>query len=229
MLGGFIWPRPGPVLKGKRIYLRLPTRRDCRAWLDLRGKNRGFLQPWEPLWRIDEMTVEGYRQRVQDTAREARSGRGYSFLIFRLADDRLLGGISLYNLRRDTAQSGMLGYWIGEAHARQGVMNEALDLVLRFCCDELKLHRVEAACLPENEASKRLLTRAGFAQEGFARKYLSINGAWRDHLLFGLVMEEWASQSTSQAPRPALAGSPDNGENAGDTPGVRSGVAGFGR
>jgi ribosomal-protein-alanine N-acetyltransferase len=196
VIGGFLLPPPGPVLRGRAVYLRLPVRRDRNEWLELRGKNQAFLQPWEPLWRADELTDRAFLLRAKDAAREARAALGYSFLIFRQSSDRLLGGISLYNIRRDTAQSGTLGYWLGQAYARQGIMTDALTAVLSYCSDELHMHRLEAACLPENESSRRLLGRAGFVEEGFARQYLSINGVWRDHVLFGLVLSEWKKRQS---------------------------------
>jgi ribosomal-protein-alanine N-acetyltransferase len=197
VIGGFLFPAPGPSLRGRAVYLRLPVRRDRRAWLDLRGENQAFLQPWEPLWRVDELTDKAFILRAKEAAREARAALGYSFLIFRQSDDRLLGGISLYNIRRDTAQSGTLGYWLGQAYARHGIMTDALAAVLNYCNDELHMHRLEAACLQENEASRRLLGRAGFVEEGFARKYLSINGVWRDHVLFGLILSEWKKRQSN--------------------------------
>jgi ribosomal-protein-alanine N-acetyltransferase len=85
------------------------------------------------------------------------------------------------------AQAGTLGYWMGAPHAGQGYMSAALQAVLPFCYDELRLHRVEAACIPRNTPSIRLLEKSGFAREGLAKEYLCINGVWQDHLLFGRV------------------------------------------
>ena len=99
------------------------------------------------------------------------------------------------NVRRGVAQCGTLGYWIGEPHARQGYMNEALRLIVEFCFGQLGLHRIEAACLPHNEASQKLLQRADFTQDGYARKYLKIQGEWQDHLLFSLLAEDHKSTS----------------------------------
>ena len=96
----------------------------------------------------------------------------------------MLGALTLSNVRRGVAQMATLGYWIGAPFARQGYMTDALQALLPFAFDHLHLHRVEAACLPRNDASIALLRRAGFEQEGLARSYLKINGAWQDHLLF---------------------------------------------
>jgi len=107
-----------------------------------------------------------------------------------LTSDVLIGGIALNDVRRGMAQKGTLGYWIGEPYARQGYMSEAVGLVCSFAFETLKLHRLEAGCLPRNEASRRLLARLGFMQEGFARAYLRINGKWEDHILWGMVKRE---------------------------------------
>jgi [ribosomal protein S5]-alanine N-acetyltransferase len=103
----------------------------------------------------------------------------------------LTGGIGLSNVRRGVAETASLGYWIGEPYARQRYMSAALPLVLDFAFDRLRLHRVEAACLPTNVPSRALLLRTGFQQEGYARNYLLIDGKWQDHLLFAILREDW--------------------------------------
>ena len=117
-----------------------------------------------------------------------------SFLVFRAEDEALIGGLSLSNMRRGVAQSANLGYWVGAPHARQGYMTEALRTGLGYAFDQLKLHRLEAACLPSNEASRRLLAKLGFTEEGRARAYLRINGRWQDHLIYALLAEDWAQR-----------------------------------
>ena len=111
----------------------------------------------------------------------------YPFFIFRAHDDVLTGGITLSNIRRGVAQMGSIGYWCGRPYARQGLTLAAVRAVSDFAFRTLGLHRLEAACIPENEPSRRLLAKAGFAEEGFAPAYLKINGEWRDHRLFGLI------------------------------------------
>ena len=101
-----------------------------------------------------------------------------------------MGGVTLSNVRRGVAQAASVGYWIGERFARQGYMTEAVLAVVEFAFEELGLHRVEAACLPENDASRSLLLKVGFRQEGYARQYLRINGKWQDHLLFEMLRDD---------------------------------------
>ena len=119
-----------------------------------------------------------------------RDDLGYAFFIFRRSDDVLLGGITLSNVRRGVAQVGSLGYWMGEPFVRRGYMSDAVAAIGQFAFHDLTLHRVEAACLPCNEASQKVLLRNGFVQEGLARKYLKINGVWQDHLLFALLADD---------------------------------------
>jgi ribosomal-protein-alanine N-acetyltransferase len=121
---------------------------------------------------------------------EWREDLGYSWLLFRRGDGALLGGVTLSNVRRGVAQSGSLGYWIGASHARRGYMTEALQLLLPYAFERLGLHRIEAACLPNNAASRGLLRKLGFVEEGYAREYLRINGSWQDHVLYGLLKPE---------------------------------------
>lgn len=185
----WITPEPAFLLDGDRVRLRPPRMGDFAAWADLRRGSRTFLQPWEPIWPADDLTRAAFRRRLSIYSRDLDLGQGYAFFMFRKTDEALVGGINLRDVRRGVAQIGSLGYWVGQPHARHGYTLDAVRTVVRFAFDRLGLHRVEAACLPENEASRRLLLGAGFEPEGRARAYLKINGAWRDHLLFGLVNE----------------------------------------
>lgn len=182
-------------LNGGKVYLRSPAERDWRAYVEVRAASRKFLEPWEPTWPPDALGREAYFRRLNRYAADWRDGVGHSFFIFGNDDDALLGGISMSNVRHGVAQCGTLGYWIGEPHARQGYMNEALWLIIEFCFGQLGLHRIEAACLPQNEASQKLLQRADFTQDGYARKYLKIRGEWQDHLLYSLLAEDHKSTS----------------------------------
>jgi len=181
-----------PALRvgGQRVWLRPPERGDWQSWAVLRGDSRAFLTPWEPAWPTDALSRAGFRSRISRYAEDWRTDQGYNFFIFR-DDEALAGGIGLTNLRRGVAETGSLGYWIGEPFARQRFMSAALPLVLDFAFDRLRLHRVEAACLPTNVPSRALLLRTGFQQEGHARNYLLIDGKRQDHLLFGILREDW--------------------------------------
>ena len=151
----------------------------------MREASRGFLTPWEPTWPSDDLTRSAFRRRLKRYAEDQRSDLAYAFLIFRAEDHAMLGGLTLANIRRGVAQAGSIGYWVGAPFARRGVMTAAVRALIPFCFDTLRLHRLEAACIPRNAASIRLLEKAGFTREGYAREYLCINGVWQDHLLYG--------------------------------------------
>ncbi|GGF16436.1 ribosomal-protein-alanine N-acetyltransferase [Aliidongia dinghuensis] len=193
-LAGFFAVHPPSVrLEGERVMLRPPDRGDWAIWSELRSASRAFLQPWEPAWSDDAVGKAAFRRRLARYALDWRDDEGYAFFVFDSHGDELVGGIGLSNVRRGVAESASLGYWIGERFARQGYMTEALRLMLGFAFDRLHLHRVEAACLPSNAPSRGLLIKSGFREEGYARKYLCIDGLWQDHVLYALLREEWLS------------------------------------
>jgi [ribosomal protein S5]-alanine N-acetyltransferase len=175
---------PVPAIPGEGIVLRAPQMSDCPQWISLREASREFLTPWEPIWPADDLTRPAFRRRIKRYSDDQRSDLSYAFFIFRKRDDALIGGLTLANIRRGCAQAGSLGYWMGEPYARQGHMTAAVNAIIPFAFGSLKLHRIEAACIPANLASVRLLEKTGFKREGFARQYLCINGSWQDHLLF---------------------------------------------
>jgi ribosomal-protein-alanine N-acetyltransferase len=174
-------------VRGEGVYLRPPEMRDFDAWAGLRERSRAFLTPWEPTWPGDDLTRASFRRRLRRHAQEIEADEAYPFLIFREGDDILLGGLTLGQVKRGVAQAATLGYWMGAPYAGKGIMSRAVRAATGFAFATLRLHRIEAACLPHNEASTRLLERNGFKKEGYARAYLRINGIWQDHLLFALL------------------------------------------
>ncbi len=177
----------GPVIRGQKVWLRVPQMNDYTDWAQLRKASESFLRPWEPEWAPDELTRSAYRRRLRYYHRDIRDGTGYAFFLFRTSDNTLLGGATLTNARRGVSQSISIGYWVGADHSRQGYMTAALGLLMPFVFSQLGFHRLEAACLPSNLPSRKLLAKCGFEHEGFARKYLKINGLWQDHLLFSAI------------------------------------------
>ncbi len=163
---------------------------DFPAWVELREASRDFLVPWEPTWPADDLTRPAFRRRLRRYLQDIREDTAYPFFIFRSSDHALLGGITLSNVRRGVTQSCALGYWVGKPFARQGVMFAALRALLPFVFEQLRLHRLEAACLPSNTASIRLLEKVGFTREGYARRYLRINGMWQDHVLYAMLHDD---------------------------------------
>lgn len=168
----------------ERLVLRPPRHSDFRPWADLRNASQKFLGPWEPSWSPDHLTRKAFSDRVYWAQRSITEDNAVPLLLLRREDDVLLGAVTLDNIRRGPAQSGTLGYWIGEPHARQGYMREAIEAVVHYGFAMLDLSRMEAACLPENVASRRVLEKAGFKYEGVAQSYLQIDGRWRNHVLY---------------------------------------------
>jgi [ribosomal protein S5]-alanine N-acetyltransferase len=169
------------------LRLRAPLRSDYEAWADLRARSRDFLQPWEPTWPEDDLTRAAFDRRITRYNEEIRGDLSYPFFLIDRGNNTLLGGLTLTNVRRRAAMSVTLGYWMGAPHAGKGLMSAVLPAVCNKAFGGLKFERIEAACLPENAASIRVLEKVGFQREGFARRYLSIAGARRDHVLFGLL------------------------------------------
>jgi ribosomal-protein-alanine N-acetyltransferase len=180
-------PEPLPPIVGDGVILRMPQMSDFAAWVELRETSRKFLTPWEPTWPADDLTRPSFRQRMKRYAEDLRTDQAYPFFLFRKDDNVLVGGLALANIRRGVAQAGSLGYWVGAPHVRRGYMSAAVRALMPVAFDVLRLHRVEAACIPTNLASIRLLEKCGFRREGYARQYLCINGFWQDHLLYACL------------------------------------------
>ncbi|HKZ95753.1 MAG TPA: GNAT family protein [Hyphomicrobiaceae bacterium] len=187
------------VIEGHGVWLRPPQLGDYAAWAELRAMSRAHLVPWEPAWPRDDLTKSAFRRRLRHYHREARDDLGYAFSIFGVADDRLVGGLTLSNVRRGVSQAATLGYWLGLPYVRRGLMTEAVRALVPYAFDVLRLHRIEAAVQPNNCASIRVLERLGFTREGYACSYLKINGAWQDHVLFALLAGE---RRPAEAPSP---------------------------
>ena len=179
-----------PVIAGEGVYLRAPQPGDFAAWATLREESRAFLTPWEPVWPADDLTRGAFRRRLRRYSEDQRNDLAYAFLVFRGGDHALVGGLTLANVRRGVAQAGSLGYWTGAPFARHGYMSASVRALLAHSFGTLRLHRVEAACIPTNAPSIGLLEKTGFQREGYARRYLCINGVWQDHLLYARLVDD---------------------------------------
>jgi ribosomal-protein-alanine N-acetyltransferase len=162
-------------------------------------EGEAFLKEWEPTWSADHFTRKAFRNRVYWAWRSREEGRALALFLMRRSDLRLMGAITLDNIRRGPAQSATVGYWIGPEFARQGFMAEALAAVVNHAFGALDLSRIEAACLPENLASRGLLERAGFKYEGIAQSYLQINGRWRNHVLYASLRGDRRGRAVTEA------------------------------
>jgi ribosomal-protein-alanine N-acetyltransferase len=172
------------TIETERLLLRLPETGDHAPWALLRRTGEAFLRTWEPSWSDDHLSRRAFRNRVYWAWRAREEGRALALFLVRRDGGKLMGAITLDNIRRGPAQSAQVGYWIGPDFARHGYMTEALTALVAYAFATLDLSRIEAACLPENAASRALLDRAGFKYEGVAQSYLQINGRWRDHVLY---------------------------------------------
>ena len=181
---------PELAIRGQNVLLRPPTMGDHEQWAALREESRDFLTPWEPIWPADDLTRAAFRRRLKRYDEDQRTDQSYALLIFKADDNALVGGITLANVRRGVAQAGSIGYWVGARYARQGYLTAAMRALIPFAFDSLRLHRLEAACIPTNAASIALLEKTGFEREGYAREYLCINGVWADHLLYSRLRGE---------------------------------------
>ena len=180
-------PRRKTRIETERLTLRQPQLSDFREWSALREQSSDFLVPWEPQWASDHLSRKGFTNRVYWAQRSISAGSAVPLFLVRREDEVLLGAITLDNIRRGPAQSGTLGYWVGAPYARQGYMREAIAGMVHHAFERLDLSRLEAACLPENQASRRLLEKCGFKYEGVAQSYLQINGRWRTHVLYAAL------------------------------------------
>lgn len=191
---------PGPaggadiVLEGKRVRLCPAREQDWSHWARVRGLNAARLKPLEPTWSDDALTQGFFRRRVEALRREWQAGSCASFLIWQKsgwATPQLVGGFNLNHICRGAAQHATLGYWIAAEAEGQGLMTEAAALACDFAFGSSGLHRLQAGTLVHNMRSQALLRRLGFQEEGFAKAYVKIDGRWQDHVLFGLVADDW--------------------------------------
>lgn len=177
------------IQKGKRVFLRYPTRQDRDEFQELRKRSRRFLRRWEPSPQkgVDQYGAAAFT-RYYTTARSERMHR---LLVCRLEDGAIVGSVGINEVVHGCFQSAYLGYWVGAPFARCGYLSEGVSLAVRYAFKTLRLHRVEANIQPDNAASIALVRRCGFRLEGYSPRYLKIAGRWRDHERWALIREEW--------------------------------------
>lgn len=184
------------IIRGRAVLLRQPAAGDYAEWAELRARSRSHLTPWEPSWAQDDLSHGMYRRRLRAYAKDVREDSSYPYFIFDTSSGALVGGMTLSNVRRGSAQTASLGYWMGVTYAGRGYMREAVSTLLPVAFGTLRLHRIEAASMLNNTASIRVLEVCGFEREGIARSYLKINGRWEDHILYARV----AGATSSEVP-----------------------------
>jgi [ribosomal protein S5]-alanine N-acetyltransferase len=166
-----------------RVFIRTPTEEDCQELLSLRQRSKEFHYPWVFL-SLDEQECKAYINRCQSEDFEG-------LLICQSTDNKIVGVVNLSQIFYRAFQNAYLGYYVDIDFAGQGLMSEGVRLAIDYAFNTLGLHRVEANIQPENRASINLVHRLGFTKEGFSRKYLKINGEWRDHERWALTVEDW--------------------------------------
>ena len=186
------------VIETPRMTLRLPQHSDYHAWANLRAVSAEFLKPWEPTWAEDHLSRRAFTNRVTWAARAEAEGSALPLLLIRRSDRVLLGAITMDHIWRGPSQAGTIGYWIGEPFARQGYMREAIGGLCHYAFTKMDLSRIEAACLPENAASRGALEKCGFKYEGVAQSYLQIAGRWRNHVLYSLLRHDRRGRSDAR-------------------------------
>jgi ribosomal-protein-alanine N-acetyltransferase len=180
-------------IEGVKTFLRHPLIGDFAEWSGLRETSRSFLEPWEPRWSENDLTRAAFRHRIRRYDADREAGVALPLFVCLKTNGKIVGGATLTSIRRGVAETCSLGYWMGEQYAGLGLMSDALQALLPHVFEKMRLHRIEAACIPDNSRSRRLLEKAGFQREGYLNGYLKINGAWRDHLLYALIAEDWQS------------------------------------
>lgn len=185
------------TLFGRRVLLRPLEAGDFAKWQEVRRRNEDWLTKWEPARIPGQPDVvedsHAFAGRCSARRRERQMGTGYGFGIF--VDGVFGGEINLNSIQRGPFQSAYIGYWIDEALAGHGYVPEAFVVVARFAFEELHLHRVQAAIVPRNAASRRVAEKLKLREEGTALNYLEINGTWEDHIRYAMTFEEWLERA----------------------------------
>jgi [ribosomal protein S5]-alanine N-acetyltransferase len=180
-----------PVLLGEPVELHPVRVSDARTWREIRVRNAPWLRPWEPTnpeTPLYRSSLGPYITMVRAMRREARQGQAVPWVVTYGGD--FVGQLTVGSITWGSARSGSVGYWIDEAYAGRGITPTALALAVDHCFFTVGLHRIEATIRPENRASRRVVEKLGFREEGLRRRCLHIDGAWRDHLCYALTAED---------------------------------------
>ena len=177
-------------LDGELVAIRAFDLGDVDELVELRVRNRAFNTPYEPRRSDGFFTPAGQRAEIVRDREEWRADRMYAFAIVERATERIRGRVGLANIVRGAWDNATLGYFVDEAVNGRGYATEAVRLALRFAFGPARLHRVQAAVMPHNVRSARVLAKNGFRKEGFAPRYLRLAGGWRDHDLYAITVEE---------------------------------------
>ncbi len=174
-------------MKGNHIYIREFVPEDAEALLQLQLDNKSFFEEFAMERENDFYRLEAQVERIKAFAENRNQDSGYNFGIFKNDNDQLVGTINLFQVVRGSIQAAFIGYFLDEAHNGKGYTTEAVQLLVKYAFDTLKLHRIEAGVMPSNIGSIRVLEKSGFHKEGIARKNVKINGQWEDHQVLAII------------------------------------------
>lgn len=176
-------------MTGKNIFIKTINTTDAEAFLQLELRNKDFFQAYTPFRNNDFYTMEGQINRIKSIMKNRELEQEYSFGIYLIGSDELIGKITLSEVVRGAIQGCFIGYYLDKHQNGKGYMTEAVRLAVHYAFHELKLHRIEAGVMPHNLRSMKVLEKAGFHKEGIAKKNVKINGKWEDHQILAIVNE----------------------------------------
>ena len=181
----------------EHLVLRPPRTQDVPEMRRALRINAVHLRPWSiaPAAGEDPASLASVSRSVLQNRREWKRGQSFVFLVVHRDNERrVIGRVTLGGVLRGAFQNAYLGYWIDEEHQGRGLMTEAVLATTAFAFGSGGLHRVQAAVMPRNAASLRVVEKAGYRREGVAERYLSIAGVWEDHVIYATTAEEWSAR-----------------------------------
>lgn len=179
------------LLKGEQVYLRILNEDDAPLFTEVLKENKRYWTLFEPRQDPSFYRVSTQREKIRESIYQMRNRREYSFGIFDSNTGRLVGHISLYNIKRLPFLSAFIGYSIDEKETGRGIGTEAVQLVTKFAFEQVGLHRIEAYVSPRNKGSIAVLEKSSYQQEGLLRSILYINGVWEDHYIYAIIEDDF--------------------------------------
>ena len=190
-----LFSKTKPIILSERLIIRLPVIADYENWVILRKKSENFLNQWEPEKDFNYYSKNLFVKRVRWAKKNFDLKIVLHFFLFLRSNYQLVGGITLDNIRYGPFQSATLGYWLGEEFSKKGIMTEGLNSLITYANKTVGISRIEAATLPNNLASRRLLENCNFKYEGVGQYYLQIKGKWQHHILYANIFDTRKSRS----------------------------------
>lgn len=179
------------LLEGVKCYLRILQEDDAGVFTDIVKANKKYWSIFEPRQEPGFYTVSRQKERIRESLYQMRDRREYNFGIFAVHTGKLIGHISLYNIKRLPFSSGFVGYSIDENEVGKGIGTEAVGLLTAFAFETISLHRIEAYVSPRNHGSIAVLEKSGYTREGLLRRLLYINGVWEDHYMYAMIDDDF--------------------------------------